>query len=435
MKRAMKRMPVPAAATVAILGLLSALLTACTRPAAGQIALDSVDVVQSVYAPGLPMPLITGKDTYVLAYARTGSGTAPVAGTLTMAGFPPLLPINGPSVYATTAGYEPWSLDHALIFELSRDMTAAGTRSVTVNLQMPSGYTAPTEQGQVRDHTTFDMTFGPQNAPSITIYGWRYGYNGLPTDVQSRYGLPTSDFPPQPRDELEQYAKLAQNVLPVASISVDWSLDDNPPSIECRGDGNGGCGAYEDARYDAGIAMDQRFPEGGHAMVVLQPELPSVSGGHGFTCTTPRGNHRINIIDHTGSDAGFVLAHELGHSLGLWHTPEVDASPRPPTDDALDPGFQRLNGAMGPFIGLRIGAPGHLPQLMLGENHPAGTVAHYDLMSYSFPQWISPFSYCVAMRTATNHQWTCPASLDGNGRFSDTLVQQMLNAGCAVPIS
>lgn len=380
----------------------------CTRPAPGQVAIDLVDVVQSVQNPLEPVPLITGKTTYVLVYlAAGGTDVSGVGGVLTVPGLAPLAPTGSRTVTARTH-WSMSSLDSALVFRLTPAMTAAGNRQVDINLTLPSGHTAPTDSnGHSRAHYSATLTFGPQAAPTLTMYAFRYGYSQVPADIQATDGLTSDAYPPQPRSVVDTMRGVAENVLPIAHLNLDWSLEDRygVQTYPCTEVG-GGCSTYVDARNWVSTKIDEEFPDGGQWAVVIQPERTR-GAEHGLSCMTPAGNHRLNLWVEPTPYLGLVLAHELGHSLGLGHTPEVGA--------VIDPNYPRPDGSMGGWYGLRY-ASGP-PRVQAGQTD-AGAVALHDIMSYTEPRWISPYSYCAALHAATRDQLTCPPSLDGNGRFA-----------------
>jgi hypothetical protein len=379
-------------------------LAACSHPAPGQVAIDAVSVNQSVQSVDDRVPLITGKTTFVIVYLRAGGANiANIGGRLNVAGFNEVQPLTR-RVTAVTTGYNPRGLDSALIFRLPAPMTVAGTRTANIDLTLPSGVTSPTgADGHIQSHSTLNLTFGPHDAPALTLSVLRYTYTNVPADVQARFGLTGPTWPVLSRTVIEQERQVAENILPLAVLHVDYTLEDQigVRSYDCAAVG-GGCSSYETARSDAGREIDQAFPQGGHWVVLYQPEHNG--DGHGLTCMTAAGNHRINLWADAAASAGSTLAHELGHSLGLAHTPSVN--------QLVDPNYPRADGSMGPYYGIKIVSG---PTIEAGQT-ASGGVALHDIMSYSPPTWVSPYSYCNILRVTTNNALLCPPSLDGTIR-------------------
>jgi hypothetical protein len=144
-------------------------------------------------------------------------------------------------------------------------------------------------------------------------------------------------------------------------------------------------------------------------IVVLQPEITGWYQGlcqraaNGAFCINYHGTYLDGsappLIDH-----GITLAHELGHSMGLCHTPNVG-----PTNGCQDFAFPRPDGSVGDYIGLAPVPPASFPPgpesftAVPGQN-PDGTVSEFDFMSYSAVsnrqpvRWPSPYMYCKAMK-------------------------------------
>lgn len=387
---------------------------------AGQLGIDGIEVTQSVQYPGSAViPMIAYKETYVRVYARVGGNRAAVGtgATLTVSGTTQrgepipartLLPVNGTTRTVGTSVADPSRADATFIFKLDPAHVQTGARRLTARVTYPRGWTVPPGA----DHTTktTDVGFGPLHASdhnvlvSRRIYPLRYKYRDVPADLQAQDGLSGDTYPARSRADVERQRLGAQNVLPLAALTTDWSFEDRIgiPTFDCdpvtAPNGRISCGGFEAARQWAAQKFDEMFPGGNQWLVVVQPENPT--GFYGAYTRSTNNNIRINVQLEPANEEGLTLAHEIGHALGLGHTPDLQ--------QFADPKYPRADGSMGIWAGLRT-----TPSLRVipGVN-AAGQATAYDLMSYRSPHWISAYSYCKAMDVLTQHAQSCPPGLD-----------------------
>ena len=70
--------------------------------------------------------------------------------------------------------------------------------------------------------------------------------------------------------------------------------------------------------------------------------------------------------------------------------------------------YPRHDGSLGAYVGLRS-----RPTLELYAGDAiGGAVTGFDIMSYQFPQWSSPWTYCRGLNTVSRGTVTCPHLLD-----------------------
>jgi hypothetical protein len=386
--------------TIRNAALLVALSLPCTAaptcgsaPANPDAEIEGMEVTQGIQDQADRVPLLAGKRTFVRVYVRGLGDDVPAVGARldVVETSRTYAPINRTSIVPPVDGSHRDSLDDSFLFELAPEDTAAGARTLQASLVLPP------DRADDGDALLIQRAqFGPAGDPiRLRLYGVRYGYHDVPESYQRRLGLASSTWPAPSRDLFEPQRAGAENMLPIASLAIAELPGDPVGDFACRYLGSeteGGCDGYQDARPWAEDLIDQQSPGGGAIIVILQPEQ---QGGHlGAWFMTDRGNHVINFQADT-VDVGSTLAHELGHAFGLSHTFE-------------DPRYPRADGGLGPFIGLR-GTP--TPSLVLGVDARGQTLA-YDLMSYAFNSWISPYSYCRALQATAQGRWSCPTSVD-----------------------
>ena len=140
----------------------------------------------------------------------------------------------------------------------------------------------------------------------------------------------------------------------------------------------------EDMYYHGVFAAPRIVREGGFWNFV---GLAFTPGQSGITMTH----------EHDGAEtaaAAQIIAHEIGHNLGLEHAPcGVPAS--------VDPAFPYADGSTGAW-GYDFGGSGR-PERMASPVHSR------DLMSYCLPQWVSDYSFAKALRYLV--ETTAPARI------------------------
>jgi hypothetical protein len=376
--------------------------------APGRISIDATELTQGIQTPRAEVALIGGKRTFLRVYLRhrdDGLGAmSGVSASLTVDGVTgTVYPLVSNSITTSTAGSDPRVLPGGFIFELPAGAIGTGVRQAILTVRPPNG-----RGGGQAIVKHIPLSFGPTT--SLQIFGLRYGYTNVPTAMvdalkATQPGL-NNGFAgywlARQVADWEPMRVTAENALPLAALSV---TDQSPNSIwgassfDCKGaqDTNGAwsCGGYVDARAWAEAYVDQKCPNGGCWVIVLQPEVDD--GHHGAHYVSDKGNHVINIQGERSADQrGLTMAHEIGHGLGLAHTWE-------------DTSYPRSDGGLGPFVAVR-----YSPSLSLvsGQNATGQTTA-YDLMSYDTPAWFSPHNYCSAMAGLTGSHPLCALGMIG----------------------
>jgi hypothetical protein len=430
----------------------------------GDLVIDGIEVTQSIQRyPENSIPLLGYKRTAVRVYLHGTPGVlgpwASVSGRLavlnrsgTHAGGPItnrlINPVNGTAgvITAATSDTGRGMLGQSLLFELDVDQTAPGERRLEVAVFPTSPRGEPRLENNRR---SIDVTF--TQPIDVTLYGarWANGTSGL-------QAAPFSDF--------DAHRRVAQNMLPVSNLSIIPLPGDPAPtfydtdgSIEIGGSrytiaagsvfdrggdllvvgndvcitnpvaagrisGSGSvtrdrapgaiCGAiaryspWDGAYVNAHNAINRTFDMASltnQTGVILQPESECNCG---WCCSvTTRGNWILRAQNRRGDNTGLVIAHELGHRWGRDHTNSVEHR----VDDGT-PDYPYPHASIGPQFGIRFaGNDGSGPiSIVPGATPPAEHV--HDVMSYAFPQWISPFTYCKVLENLSGGAIACDAT-------------------------
>jgi hypothetical protein len=404
---------VPAVVTMVGIGL-----TACTSRATtpGDFWIEYAEATQGTQLLQ-EVPLIANKRTFIRVSVRGNPDAAGVLPIVSVALFIEGVSSTDPSMALRPLNHEAitvprsdgttgvnatrWTLNDSFVFEMPPSATTAGRRRIALisflaNTSPPPPPIAGSTPG--RKGLTVDLNFGPTGTTlDLPVYAVRYHYTNVPPTYQAAVGITDSIWPAHDWTALDRMLPLAQNLMPVASISFNRLPVEG--EIDCRyvaspSGGIGGCSGVGDAQAWAARIVDGVWPDGGARIVVLQPE--SNSGHNSTHALTEAGNHVI-MVQEDSTDTGLALARGLGLSAGL-------CDPR-----AVDCYYPRPNGALGPYTGLRYDP---VISVVSGEE-PLGTSAAFDLMDQSGePRWISPYNYCRAMTALSQDRLACPGSLD-----------------------
>ena len=311
-------------------------------------------------------------------------------------------PLVNSSITSRTGGGDPRSLANSLLFELPDAALGEGSRQLIVTI------TPPADRGggwSVSRHVPVE--FGATTG--LRAIGLRYSYSNVPQAlIDEHQGTqPGLDVRPgwwqaRPNSTWESMRLMAENVLPLARLTIDDDAPDKPwgsKTFDCRpGQRPSGlryCDGYLDAIEWAGRYADTVCPGGGCLVLLLQPESELTGNESGAFRRTGRGNGVINLQgERELAEQGNTLAHEIGHHLGLQHTWD---------EKYFD--FRR-DATIGDMIGLR-----YAPIIQLEPERRLNGLQTYELMSYERPAWLSVRNYCKALHTIPGHP-TCSPGWD-----------------------
>lgn len=353
-------------------------------PPSGDLEITELHVTQGIQTDDNRIPWVGDKTTIVRVFVRgladSNGPWADVVARMQVEGDATHYDL-GP-IALPTGSSDRYGLADSFTFVLSHAATAPGSRTIRVTIGALSGRPEATT---TNNSATMALTFGP--AQHIVWFGLTYG--NINTTCVGPYA-PDGVIPAFSR--FEPHRKFTENILPVSSLTI-LPVPGDPQRLF---DNSGTCTAYETAHTYLAHYMARMFPSGGRRAFLLTPES---TGYYGWCCTSDAGNQVARGQDLI-PDPGPTTAHEMAHSYGGVHTFEDSHYPRP-------------NGSMGNYLGFRLFSNESTPRPQIIRGETDASTFYGDLMSYSPPLWISPYTYCLLSNSISGGANRCPPGLDG----------------------
>ncbi len=371
------------------------------------LVITSLEPVQVLhYLPG-QIPLVAGKPTVVRVFVRAFGGSGPTPGvTATLSAklpgggtaLPALIrPFTEPLTPIADRVGEAFIDEESIDFKLSDDwVKTPGELEVTATLVVPATVNdlLPANNSKTVKMTLVPAPFSPEAAvPGKLRIGWLplcFGPDNCATGP-----LPGKEFLekvyPLPAGSVETFRAAKR-----ATFRTQPSRDDFPATFNGELDYESSVLEWESDIATAVRGLFRRFPaEDRYRMdqlVAMRPRLPATDYA-GLADTRKNGGEGRTILMVDGQTAGFgrnVLAHEVGHNLGLRHVPLA----MPPLCNRVASDDEST--VWWPYSDPTIQFPGYDASLAVPRRVEAAT--NFDLMSYCATAeadniWISPFHY------------------------------------------
>jgi hypothetical protein len=333
------------------------------------LSVNNLEITQAVQDTNNSVPLVAGRATVLRIYPHTNT-TDPVQGvsvsvSATRNGQP--LAYSPQTAGPGTVVVNPRRSDINSSFNLRLPadwLSGVVTLQVTID---PSN--AIEEKDETNNTYTTTLTFNSVPPLNVTIvpinyFDTMYGYYyPAPTQSESQY----------------IYSSLMQ-MYPVSGVNITWHS--NYPNNNWF-DGQLEFTPAWDTLLNRILAL--MISENAPATQVYWGLIPVENssgktwvGGatmQGYSQPGTRGGIGLASYPHF-SNGGVLIAHEVGHMLGLWHAPCG-------ANNHIDPYFPYKDGSIGQY-GLDVT---DLTQFHLVPN------TYHDMMSYCQPAWVSDYSY------------------------------------------
>jgi hypothetical protein len=332
------------------------------RPAPGDLMLSDVEFTQAVQDPQNTVPMVEGRSTLLRVYAQTVGTTQPLSNVRISVSATTIVSseimMGSPNAFFTSVplSYSRSSMDSTINVSLPSEWTH-GTIDLTVRLDP---YNEVDELDETNNTITRRITFHPVPPLDIMIVPVRYENvnNGIV------YPAPTTDT----------ISGWILRTYPVEKVNVRFHA-----AINFKGN----LSSYQGFLDLLNNVSDLKASEGQPSSVIYYGLVPTTSGTSNWFYGGIAGigwvGSRSAVGVNLAGSASQIAAHEIGHNLGLWHSPCGSVDP-----SSLEADYPYPDGSIGQY-GMNINS----------ETAAATLVAPTakDVMSYCSSKWISDYVY------------------------------------------
>ncbi len=326
----------------------------------GDLEIDSLEITQAVQNAQNSVPLVAGRTTVLRIFATSTLETQSLSDVkvLVTANREGTTLSESPSVFQSSIPLSANRADYASSINLKLPYSwLTGSIDVTVRLD-PDNTVA--EEDEKNNALSIHLTFLPVPPLNVMIVPVRYTHtpNGI------TYSPPAVDT----------ISNWMYRVFPVNQINISWH---SAYSF------TGNLRTADDWSTLLNEVTSLKSSEGAPSSTVYYGLVPITEGASTWFSGGIAGigwvGSRSAVGLNTAGGAPTIAAHEVGHNLGLWHSPCGTIS-------GVDPEYPYASGSIGQY-GLDV---------MTGTVYSPDTSR--DLMSYCNPRWISDYSYINLMQ-------------------------------------
>lgn len=254
------------------------------------------------------------------------------------------------------------SLDSTFNFSLSAEEVSANL-AIAVSLHESSGSSIGAVQSQVRAPATGTIALGAEHsgAVRVRIVPLRYWYDG------------SGRLPDTSQEQLTAYQNIIYAMFPSGEVEI--SLREAVDYSGYVGPGSG-WGSWLDTLCD--VRMNDGVDSKIYYFGVMAPTTGWGSYGSGIAGlgNVPSAESKwarcaVGLGFADADPFGYIMAHEVGHTMGLPHAP------------------CGTDGDWFPYAGAKIGVWGY----SLVSQKLKDPAQYRDLMSYCDPQWMSDYNF------------------------------------------